>query len=121
MKKWIMLALFCSACVLGLGVLFDKAASHTADEQKAAKASQMPEVTLDAAAAEAIYKKSCLACHGAELQGGAGPNLQQIGGKLTPEQIYKQIQNGGGMMPAFKTQLKNEEVANLAQWLAGKK
>jgi mono/diheme cytochrome c family protein len=121
MKKWIMFALFCTAAVLGLGILFEKAATHTATEQKAVTSSKMPEGALDANAAQTTFKQNCMSCHGTELQGGAGPNLQKVGGKLTPEQIYKKIESGGGVMPSFKTQLKNEDVANLARWLGEKK
>jgi cytochrome c550 len=44
-----------------------------------------------------------------------------VGSKLTLEQTYKLLQNGKGMMPGFKTQLKDEEIANLSRWLAEKK
>ncbi|MNL87369.1 Cytochrome c-551 precursor [compost metagenome] len=50
-----------------------------------------------------------------------GPNLQKVGGKLTDQQLYKLIQGGRGGMPAFKGTIKDEEIANLARWLADKK
>lgn len=121
MFKWIMTIIVACACILGLGVLFQKAATHKGEVQQTAAEAKIPEAPLDANAAQALYKQSCMSCHGTDLQGGVGPNLQKIGGKLSAEQIYKQIENGSGVMPAFKSQLKNETVANLARWLAEKK
>lgn len=77
--------------------------------------------TVDAAAAEAVYKNSCIGCHAADLAGGAGPNLQKVGGEMTAEQIHDKIANGGGGMPAFKDQLSDDEINALVGWLAAKK
>jgi cytochrome c551 len=72
---------------------------------------------------QTLYKNTCLSCHGANLEGRVGPttNLQHIGGRLTQEQIAKQIADGGGNMPGFGAKLKPDEVAALAAWLAGLK
>lgn len=72
---------------------------------------------------QALYKNTCLSCHGANLEGRVGPstNLQHVGGRLTQEQIAKQITNGGGGMPGFGAKLKPDEVAALAAWLAATK
>lgn len=120
-KNWIMFVLFCSAVILGLGILFEKAATHKATEQQAETSAKMPAGTLNADMAQTTFKQNCMSCHGTELQGGAGPNLQKVGGKLSPEQLYKKIESGGGMMPSFKSKLNDEDVANLARWLAEKK
>jgi cytochrome c551 len=69
----------------------------------------------------ALFKQNCVTCHGVDLQGGFGPNLQKVGGRLTKEQIIKQIHDGGGDMPPFGTQLKAEEIQSLANWLSAKK
>ena len=45
---------------------------------------------------ESVYRTNCVACHGAELQGGIGPNLvddEWIHGG-TPEEIHSTIVNG---------------------------
>ncbi|WP_159883668.1 c-type cytochrome [Paenibacillus puerhi] len=73
--------------------------------------------TAEAAGAEAVYKANCLACHGNNLQGASGPNLQKVGARLTKDQIVAKIQNGGGGMPAYKDKLKAEEIQALADWL----
>ncbi|WP_308636492.1 c-type cytochrome [Paenibacillus silvisoli] len=77
--------------------------------------------TVDASAAEEVYKANCVGCHAADLSGGMGPNLQKIGGTLKRDQISDKIHNGGGGMPAFKGQLSEDEIANLAGWLESKK
>ncbi|MFD0589003.1 c-type cytochrome [Paenibacillus sp. GCM10027627] len=77
--------------------------------------------TVDAAAAEAIYKKSCVGCHAVDLAGGVGPNLQKVGGKLSAEQIKSKISGGGGGMPPYKDQLTAAEIDTLSNWLASMK
>lgn len=52
------------------------------------------------------------------MEGGVGPNLQQVGENLTKQQIQKILLNGRGMMPAFKGKLTDEEITNLVGWLA---
>jgi mono/diheme cytochrome c family protein len=121
MYKWVFASLLVCASVLGIAVLFDIASNQQHDKEKTAVAAKVPEGTLDATAAQALYKQNCISCHGVDLQGGVGPNLQKVGSKLTLEQTYKLLQNGKGMMPGFKTQLKDEEIANLSRWLAEKK
>lgn len=71
--------------------------------------------------ATALYQQNCQACHGANLEGGVGPALDKVGGKLSEDQIQKQIENGGGTMPGFKNSLKEDDIKALATWLAAKK
>ncbi|PZE19814.1 cytochrome c [Paenibacillus xerothermodurans] len=70
-----------------------------------------------------LYTQNCLSCHGGNLEGRVGPptNLQQVGGRMTKEQISGQIKNGGNGMQPFANKLKPEEIDALAEWLAGKK
>ncbi|MBA2939035.1 cytochrome c [Paenibacillus sp. CGMCC 1.16610] len=65
---------------------------------------------------ELLYKKSCIACHGNNLEGGVGPKLQKIGSKLSVDQIKNQIINGRGGMPAGI--LKGDDAQKVAVWLA---
>lgn len=70
-----------------------------------------------------VYKANCISCHGSDLQGKMGPstNLQQVGDRLSKEQITKQIHNGGEIMPAFADKLTAGQIKQLADWLSGKK
>ncbi|OPA73503.1 cytochrome C [Paenibacillus selenitireducens] len=119
MQKWIMSTLFFGACTLAIVLMFTmNAGPKGAAKQEAT----MPEVTLDTAAAEATLKANCISCHGNSLEGGVGPNLQKVGAELDEQKLYKTITKGkGGMMPSFKDKLKEEEIANVAKFLATKK
>jgi cytochrome c551 len=77
--------------------------------------------TVDTAKAESLYGKNCVSCHAVDLAGGVGPNLQHVGSELSLDQIKTQISNGGNGMPAYKGQLKDDEIAALAAWLADHK
>ncbi|CAM3115392.1 cytochrome c [Paenibacillus sediminis] len=119
MQKWIMSGVFVVACALAIVLMFTlPGKEQVAEEQKPT----MPAVELDATAAEATVKANCISCHGDQLQGSVGPNLQKIGSELTVDDIYKTITKGkGGMMPSFKDKLKDTEIANVAKWLSEKK
>jgi cytochrome c551 len=71
--------------------------------------------------AQALYTKNCVTCHGNQLEGKVGPNLQKVGSKLSMDQIVAKIQTGGNGMPGFKSQLKDTEINGLAAWLETKK
>jgi alcohol dehydrogenase (cytochrome c) len=43
-----------------------------------------------------IFKKSCISCHGQNLEGGARPHLQRVGLSMYKQDIVNQIINGGG-------------------------
>ncbi|ASS87089.1 cytochrome c551 [Geobacillus stearothermophilus] len=72
-----------------------------------------------AASAEQIFKQNCASCHGQDLSGGVGPNLQKVGSKYSKEQIKEIIANGRGAMPAGI--IKGEDADKVAEWLASKK
>ena len=65
-----------------------------------------------------MYQNYCISCHGNQLQGGQGPNIQKVGERLDEAEIIKSIQKGGGGMPPFQVTLKEEELKALAHgWL----
>lgn len=65
-----------------------------------------------------LYKKQCLSCHAADLSGRVGPSLQEIGSKMSEQQLIDTIQDGTKGMPAFKKVLRADEIETLAQWLS---
>ncbi|KQL52155.1 hypothetical protein AN964_00375 [Heyndrickxia shackletonii] len=67
----------------------------------------------------AVYKRSCVSCHGDNLQGATAPNLQHIGKTMSKQDILNQILNGGDRMPAGLA--KGKEAEALADWLSKKK
>jgi len=92
----------------------EPAAEEPAAEEPAA------EGTVDAVAAEEKYQaSSCVACHGADLSGASGPNLQKVGSKYSKDQIAGIIKNGQGTMPGGM--LQGEDADLVAAWLAEKK
>lgn len=67
---------------------------------------------------DAIYANSCAGCHGADLSGTVGPDLTQIGSKLSADEISEIVLNGQGDMPAID--MSPEDVDVLAEWLSEK-
>jgi cytochrome c551 len=75
--------------------------------------------------ARAVYAAECARCHGINGDGGTVTVLKKklkvpslkTGHALdhTEEQLAKQIRDGGDGMPAFKDQLKPEEINTLVQ------
>ncbi|HET7658132.1 MAG TPA: cytochrome c [Bacillales bacterium] len=68
---------------------------------------------------KAIFEGHCAQCHGENLQGKIGPNLQHIGSQMSKDDILNQIKNGGGGMPPGVIQ--GEQAKKVATWLAKKK
>ncbi|MBP1992332.1 c-type cytochrome [Paenibacillus eucommiae] len=71
--------------------------------------------------AQALYKQNCMSCHGNSLEGGVGPKLQNVGAKLSKDQIATILANGKGAMPNFKGKLSDDEIGALSDWLSAKK
>lgn len=76
-----------------------------------------------AAEAEAIFKNRCIQCHGRNLEGRMGDksNLQQVGARLSREEIAETIRNGRDQMPSFAGTLSDEEIEVLSEWLSTQK
>jgi mono/diheme cytochrome c family protein len=55
------------------------------------------------------------------LEGGAGPALNNVGARLRQEDILAVISQGRGMMPGFEGRLNEQEITALAEWLSLKK
>lgn len=67
---------------------------------------------------EVLYKQSCLACHGSNLQGAAGPAVTNIASKFTAEEVKTLIMDGKGMMPGDT--LTEGQADIVTEWLMEK-
>ena len=69
----------------------------------------------------AIFKSAgCAGCHilkAAGSTGIAGPNLDKLAKQLTLAIVTRQVENGGGVMPAFKGKLTAAQIQLVAQYV----
>ncbi|TAH22750.1 MAG: pyrroloquinoline quinone-dependent dehydrogenase [Cytophagales bacterium] len=66
---------------------------------------------------KSVYSKNCLACHGANREGntsGSYPSLLGLNKKYKQAEILQLLNNGKGMMPAFKHIADDEKNALIA-------
>lgn len=96
--------------LLLFGLAFSLTACSSGNEQESQK-TQTEE--------EKIYANNCASCHGNALEGYAGPKLEDIGNKMSKEEILETINDGATGMPADIIQ--GEEAEKVATWLAEKK
>lgn len=70
--------------------------------------------------AEKIVNSKCIACHGNNLEGqGNFPALNNVGSRLSEDEILNVIENGRGGMPAGL--VTGDDAKAVAAWLAEKK
>jgi cbb3-type cytochrome c oxidase subunit III len=68
---------------------------------------------------EAIFSSSCASCHTLEAAGASGtigPNLYDS--KPDEALVRERVTNGKGVMPSFKDQLSEEQIAAVAKYVA---
>jgi quinoprotein glucose dehydrogenase len=70
---------------------------------------------------QALYLNTCAACHGSEGKGSPPefPSLVGVSGRLTQDQLRRQIQKGGGRMPGFGNTLSDADVDAVIAYLGG--
>lgn len=101
-KRW---AALVGTIVLSIGLLV----ACGAGEDNNATTSDTSTEDLVAIGQEAV-NKSCVGCHGTDLQGVSGPSLIGLG--LTKEEIYEIVKNGQGTgMPGGLAKGKERAVA----------
>jgi mono/diheme cytochrome c family protein len=78
-----------------------------------------PKTVGDPVAGKAVFASAgCSACHtlkAAGATGTVGPNLDQL--KPTEERAKQQVIHGGGPMPAFKDQLTDKQIQDVAAFV----
>lgn len=105
MKKTMLALIFGSALVLAACGGDDKESSGSSTQSEGEK----------------ITMQKCATCHGGNLQGmGKTPNLNEVGSRLSEEEILDIIENGTskGMPPGL---IKGEDAEKVAAWLAEQK
>ncbi|PLT34677.1 cytochrome c550 [Bacillus sp. V5-8f] len=109
--------------VLGIGLMFMLSfkglgdAKDLAKEQKDGGENKTEQTA--SAKPEDIYQQTCISCHGDQYQGGVGPALKGVGGKLSEDEIKNVLQNGRGAMPAGL--VPEENVDAMAKFVHGLK
>ncbi len=95
-----------------------ESASNVDWEARAASQKLVDEVEIDTThpGYEVYSQNSCLSCHGEQLEGTAGPPLIDTG--LTAEEIADIAVNGIGTMPPDAFKGTDEELQQLAEFLA---
>lgn len=88
-------------------------------ETTATTASSMPAVEGDAAAGEQVFASAgCGGCHtlkAASSSGNIGPNLDDAKPELGL--VLDRVTNGKGVMPSFKGQLDEKQIADVAAYV----
>ncbi|MFF5995269.1 cytochrome c551 [Lysinibacillus sp. KU-BSD001] len=116
-KKWLATFMLGSALMLGACGGGEKAT----DEEPNEGTTNPPAENATADASEEVAQQRCATCHGGNLQGmGTTPALNDVGSRLSEEEILNIIVNGqeGGMPGGL---VQGEEAEALAAWLAAKK
>jgi ubiquinol-cytochrome c reductase cytochrome b subunit len=70
------------------------------------------------AGARLFHEKGCEFCHAVEgMGGGRGPDLSEVGARMSPDQITARITNGGPNMPAYVRVLTPEQTRAIVAFL----
>ncbi|MGH9414628.1 MAG: cytochrome b N-terminal domain-containing protein [Terriglobales bacterium] len=74
-----------------------------------------------AAGAKLFYAKGCEFCHTIDGYGGVrGPNLSNVGDRLTAEQITTRIYSGATNMPSYNGNMKPKELSDILAFLTSR-
>ena len=106
--------------MVGVGLLCAAfAASAARAIQDTGQDAHLPAAPAPITDGAVLFKeRGCLQCHAIRGEGGhKGPDLSGVGRRLKADAIQKQIQLGGGEMPAFGEALPPEEIEALVKFL----
>jgi quinohemoprotein ethanol dehydrogenase len=68
-----------------------------------------------------VFAANCSVCHGATGHGGnGGPDLTSIPSAKQMAVVVKQVENGGGGMPAFRGQLTQQQIEDVSTYVTQK-
>ena len=103
--------------LLLLGLTFVMILTACGGNEEAADTGEETASTEDG---EAVYQAaSCFSCHGNDLEGASGPSLQDVGSRLSEDEIRTTIEEGKGMMPAGLV-AEQDDLDALVEWLSSK-
>ncbi|MFL5845724.1 MAG: PQQ-binding-like beta-propeller repeat protein [Solirubrobacteraceae bacterium] len=72
----------------------------------------------NADAGEAVFADNCSTCHGADGTGGnGGPDLTGLPSAKVEDNVLKQVEKGGGGMPAFEGVLTPQQIADVTSYV----
>ncbi|KZR60458.1 cytochrome c550 [Pseudobacillus badius] len=111
---------FLLIAVFGLGLIFFLSLQGLDNSKEMAKeekgGEQAEGETAGAFEPEGFYKQTCAGCHGGNFEGGAGPALKGVGGKLSKDEIKEILTNGKGAMPPGLVPAENADA--MADWVS---
>lgn len=117
MKKSLMALLFGTSLVLAACGGGDTAEEAPPEDTPSEAPAGGEESSIDA---EQIVNQNCISCHGENLEGqGNFPPLNDVGSRLSEDEILTVILEGRGAMPAKI--IEGEEAEAVAAWLADQK
>lgn len=109
---------------LGLFLMLVFAMTPTGHAQQAAPPSPPPDAQQAPASptkergAKLFAESGCTQCHGAQGNGtDKAPSIHEVRKRKTDEQIYLQIKEGKGAMPAFGDALSEDEIRSIVAFL----
>lgn len=80
--------------VFAISALLAACGSNDAKEEKTDNSSK---TEATASEGEELYQQSCVGCHGKDLEGVSGPNLQEVGGKYDEEKLKALLKTDGAI------------------------
>jgi mono/diheme cytochrome c family protein len=96
-------------------------AGEATKSQSASPGKKQGTAAPDVSAGQQVFAANCSVCHGAQGTGGnGGPDLTSIPSARQMPVVVKQVENGGGGMPAFRGQLSQQEIENVAAYVTQK-
>jgi len=110
-----------AVCALGLSACGGDDSDSGSSDTTAVTDTSGTETTAagDAAAGKDVFLANCGSCHtlaDAGTSGSVGPDLDDL--QPDEETVAHQVTNGGGAMPAFKDQLSEQQINDVAAYVS---